>query len=196
MGGAVTAKIIALGQAPASDEALLEACARQDADALRELFRRHRDVVSRFVSRLLGASHGGVDDTVQLTFLTAWRKAGSFGGRSTVRTWLFGIAANVARDQRRSERRRTNLFEVFSARPAEEAPLIDDVVSHRQLVEKVMHALDALPHDLRVAYVLCELEDLSGVDAARAVGVRPGTMWKRLHHARRRLRKALEKETT
>lgn len=191
----MTAKVIALGKAPASDEALLEACARQDADALRELFRRHRDVVFRFVSRLLGATHPGVDDTVQLTFLTAWRRAGTFGGRSTVRTWLFGIAANVARDQRRSERRRTNLFEVFSARPAPEAPLIDDVVSRRQLVERVMVVLDALPHDLRVAYVLCELEDLSGVDAAKAVGVRPGTMWKRLHHARRRLRAALEKET-
>ncbi len=190
----MTAKVIALGKAPASDEALLQACARQDGDALRELFRRHRDVVFRFVSRLLGATHGGVDDTVQLTFLTAWRRAGSFGGRSTVRTWLLGIAANVARDQRRSERRRTNLFEVFSAKPKEEAPLIEDVLSRRQLVERVMEALDELPHDLRVAYVLCELEELSGVDAARAVGVRPGTMWKRLHHARRQLRKALQKE--
>lgn len=191
----VTAKVIPLSSAPESDNALIAACARQDPDALRELFRRHHAVVYRFVSRLLGAHNPAVDDAVQLTFLTAWRRADSFGGRSAVRSWLFGIAANVARDHRRSERRRLNVFEMFATRPAEERPLIEDVVSNKELVARVMEALDELPHDLRVAYVLCELEDVSGVDAARAVGVRPGTMWKRLHNARRRLREVLQKET-
>jgi RNA polymerase sigma-70 factor (ECF subfamily) len=191
-----TAKVIPLRQAPESDEALIAACARQEPDALREIFRRHHAVVYRFVSRLIGAGNPAVDDAVQLTFLTAWRRADSFSGRAAVRSWLFGIAANVARDHRRSERRRLNVFDVFKTRPAPEPPLIDDVVSRKQLVEKVMAALDDLPHDLRVAYVLCELEDVPGVDAARAVGVRPGTMWKRLHQARRRLREVLREETT
>ena len=51
--------------------------------------------------------------------------------------------------------------------------------------------MDALPHDLRAAFVLCDLEEMPGVEAARALDVRAGTLWRRLHEARRALRAAL-----
>ena len=60
-----------------------------------------------------------------------------------------------------------------------------------EMMERLSAALDALPHDLRVAFVLCDVEEVPGVEAARALGVRQGTMWRRLHDARKRLRDML-----
>jgi len=59
-------------------------------------------------------------------------------------------------------------------------------------VQLLAAALDRLPHDLRTVYVLCDLEDLPGVEAARVLGLRDGTLWRRLHEARRALREAIE----
>jgi RNA polymerase sigma-70 factor (ECF subfamily) len=61
-----------------------------------------------------------------------------------------------------------------------------------QQVHRLAAALEDLPHDLRTAYVLCDLEDVPGVDAARVLGIRAGTLWRRLHEARRALRDAID----
>ena len=59
-------------------------------------------------------------------------------------------------------------------------------------MSRLRDALGELSHDLRAAYVLCDLEDVPGVEAARVLGVRAGTLWRRLHEARRALRDAIE----
>ena len=67
-----------------------------------------------------------------------------------------------------------------------------DAVIQAQQRDRIAAALDRLPHDLRTAYVMCDLEDIPGVEAARILEIRPGTMWRRLHDARRALREAIE----
>lgn len=190
----MSAKVIALSEATESDEALLAACVRREQAALQKLFARHRDAVHRVLARVLGAASPHLEDALQLTFLTAWRRADSYAGTATVRSWLFGIASNVALNYARSEQRRLRFLDRFAVRFRAEPPRIDDVVAERELVARVLDRLATLPADLRVAFVLCDLEGLSGVEAASVVGVRQGTMWSRLHHARRRLRAALEVE--
>ncbi len=192
----MTARVIALARADASDEALLAACTREDQEALRELFRRHRHAVHRVLGRVLGRSHPSLEDALQLTFLTAWRRADSYAGTATVRAWLFGIASKVALNFSRSDRRRSRFLEAFAVRFRSEPPLIEDVVARGELLERVGEELGALPHDLRVAFILCDVEGLSGIEAASVVGVRPGTIWSRLHHARRCLRSALKRGTS
>lgn len=189
----MTARVIALSRARTSDEALLAACTREEQDALRELFRRHQHPVHRVLVRVLGRTHPNLEDALQLTFLTAWRRADAYAGTATVRAWLFGIASNVALNFARADRRRTRFLDAFAVRFRSEPPLIEDVVATGELLDKVAEALAELPHDLRVAFVLCDVEGLSGVEAAGVVGVRPGTMWSRLHHARRRLRSTLKR---
>lgn len=175
-----------------SDEALIAACANGDATALTALYRRHQAPISRFASRLLGGRAAEVEDVVQQVFLLAWRDAARFRAASSVRGWLFGIAANVARRHHRGEARRGFAFMRLSWFTATTTPPIDEAIVRKQLVDRLGAALDALPHDLRVAYVMCEIEDLPGVEAARILGVRPGTLWRRLHDARKRLRAAIE----
>lgn len=173
-----------------SDEALVAACGVGDTAALGALFDRHHEAVYRLISRLLRSEPAEIDDLVQLTFLEAWRAAKKYSGKGAVRSYLLGIAANAVRHHvRGAARRRAALAEVPAPAPAR----TPDVAAIRaQEVHRLAAALDELPHDLRAAYVLCDLEDIPGVEAARVLGVRAGTLWRRLHEARRALRAAID----
>ena len=194
----MTGKVIALHRlqgvpAEMSDEALLGACAVGDNAALAALFDRYQTHVQRFLARLSGTEQQDLDDLVQSTFLEVHRSASRYAGRAQVKTWLFGIAANVARHHARSEHRRRLFAAAYAAqRPAPAAGRLDDAAHNRQQLARLGTALRGLPHDQRVVFVLCDLEDVAGVEAARALGVPEGTLFRRLHDARKRLRAALD----
>jgi RNA polymerase sigma-70 factor (ECF subfamily) len=175
-----------------SDEALLAACGIGDTAALGALFDRHHEAVYRLLSRLLHSEPVEIDDLVQLTFLEVWRSAKKYSGRGAVRSYLFGIAANSVRHHiRGAARRRAAHADVPAPAPAGTP---DAVAMRAQQVHRLAEALDELPHDLRAVYVLCDLEDVPGVEAARVLGIRVGTLWRRLHEARRALRDAIDDE--
>lgn len=174
-----------------SDEALLAACATGDREALGLLYDRHQVIVWRFIGRLLGPGSSEVDDIVQGTFVEVWRSAARFSGRSTVRTWILGIAHNLARKDMRSRGRRRAALDAL-ARHTEPPPSPEGRLHDRIMLERLQLALQALSPELRATFVLCEVEGVRGVEAAQILGVRPGTVWRRLHDARRRLRRALE----
>jgi len=180
-----------------SDEALLVACAVGDSAALGALFDRHHEAVYRLVSRLLHRERAEIDDLVQTTFLEVWKAARRYTARGSVKSFVFGIAANTVRHHVRSaQRRRAAIADCPPPSPppstSHHAP--DAAVLRSQQVSRLASALDALPHDLRAAYVLCDLEDVPGVEAAQLLGIRAGTLWRRLHDARRALRAAIEGE--
>jgi RNA polymerase sigma-70 factor (ECF subfamily) len=102
------------------------------------------------------------------------------------RAWLYGIAANQVRDYARREiRRKRALVAVADIAPrAAEA-------RNPSLVARLPAAVADLPHDLRAALVLIDLEGERGRDAALALGVPEGTVWRRVHLARKAVRVAL-----
>jgi RNA polymerase sigma-70 factor (ECF subfamily) len=170
-----------------SDQALVAACITDDRAARGLLFERHVDAVHRFLGRMRASDAAEVDDLVQATFLAAFRGAARFRGGS-VRAWLYGIAANLTRNYARGEiRRKRALSAVADIDPA---PSLDP--GDRHLLARLPAALAALPHDLRAAFILVDLEDQRGADAAAALGVPEGTLWRRLYLARRALRAALD----
>lgn len=173
-----------------SDEALLASCGVGDSAALGALFDRHHEAVYRLISRLLRAEPAETDDLVQTTFLAAWRSARAYSGRGSVRSFLFGIAANTVRHHVRATRRRRDAHADLPVPATGGTP--DDAAIRAQQVSLLAAALERLPHDLRAAYVLCDLEDMPGVEAARVLDVRAGTLWRRLHEARRALREAID----
>ena len=87
---------------PASRTAMTAPAAASKAAALdvRALYEAHAPFVGRVLQRLTGPGPH-VDELLQEVFVTAWKRASSFEGRSTERTWLYGIAANIARHHRR-----------------------------------------------------------------------------------------------
>ena len=175
-----------------SDEALLAACATGDAAALGALFDRFCDAVYRFAGRLPTTDELARDDLVQATFLEVRRTAHAFRGTSSVKTWILGIAANVARHTLRGERRR-RVHQARYLERIERAPaLVDDQVERRMLMARIAEALEELPRDQQIAFILCDLEQLPGAEVAQALDIPEGTLWRRLHTARKAMRAAVE----
>jgi len=197
----MSAKLIALrrvsGDAPVmSDEALLAACATGDSVALGALFDRFADAVYRFAARLLRNDDLACDDLVQSTFLEISRTAASFRGTSSVKTWILGVAANIARHTMRSEQRRRAHQAGFLEKQQSVPVLVDAQVERRQLLARIAEAIDALPRDQQLAFILCDLEQLPGAEVARILEVPEGTLWRRLHSARKALRAAVERSVS
>jgi RNA polymerase sigma-70 factor, ECF subfamily len=177
---------------PADDSELVLACGRGDSGALGELFDRHSGAVYRFFSRLVGVNAADLDELVSETFLNVHRSAARFRGHAAVRTWITAIAANVGRHHVRSESRRRAFLTTLKGYLHGVVVDADRAAERRDLLRKLGASVSLLPYDLRVAYVMCDLEEISGVEAARVLGVPEGTLWRRLHDARRALREALE----
>lgn len=174
-----------------SDAALVAACAVGDTAALGELFDRHHRGVYAFLSRLAGTDRQNLDDLVQATFLEVLRASKSYRGDAPVHRWMFGIAAYITSHHVRSEVRRKAFHGKLAVHPHRKPTDPGDAVEREQLIAHVRTAIDALPHKQKVVYVMCEVEGMSGVEAARVLGLREGTVWRLLHQARNVLRETL-----
>jgi RNA polymerase sigma-70 factor (ECF subfamily) len=167
-------------------EVLHRAAAGEHPAAL-ELFRAHGPRVHRTASRILGRDDAEVDDVVQQTFLAALDGASSFDGRSSVSTWLVGIATRRSLDAARSRARRNRWAKLGSflglpgiAEPA--AP--DGAHEHRSLVER---ALAELTIDQRAVFVLSAVEGHTLEEIRAMTGTGVSTLHARLTAARKRL---------
>lgn len=174
-----------------SDRALLSAVAEGDQAALGALYDRFAGSIHGLAARMMGAGSPAIDDIAQSTFLEAYRSARRFRGTSSVRSWLFGIAANLIRDHFRKEGRRSAVMSEVARQPtrAKTSPVQAAELSENQ--RRLAAAIEQLPPALKEAYVLCVVEELPGKDAARALGIRTGSLWRRLHDARAALRRLL-----
>jgi RNA polymerase sigma-70 factor (ECF subfamily) len=190
----MTGKVIPLRaeRAETTDEALLAACAKGDNAALGVLFDRYQSTVYRFLARLSGTDARDLDDLVQATFIEVYRAAGNFRGGSAVKSWIMGIALNITRHHIRSEVRRKAMLTSYAENPNSESERPDESAERRQMMQRLYKALDSLPKEQREIFVLCDLEEIRGVDAAKILQIPEGTIWRRLHEARKALRAALE----
>ncbi|MBL8684041.1 MAG: RNA polymerase sigma factor [Myxococcales bacterium] len=152
----------------------------------------HFDFVWRSARRL-GVPQASLDDCVQDVFLVVHRRLSDFEGRSSVRTWLFGIVRRVVRDHRATARERATtsdtveLSQLVDTRS--EAP---DESAARAEATRILNALlETLDDDKREAFVLSELEQFSVPEIAEATGVNVNTVYARVRAARRELEQAL-----
>jgi RNA polymerase sigma-70 factor, ECF subfamily len=179
----------------ASDAEILSRIEAGDLHALGILFDRHEVVVKRFIGRL-GVAPAEVDDLVQLTFLDVPGAASRFDGRSSLRSWLFGLAAVVVRRHRRSMARIAAHLAAWASEPSSHVFLApDEDLESREAAARAMRSLKKLSHRKREVFVMMVLENVSGEDAARALGIPVATVWTRMHHARRELRHLLREKT-
>jgi RNA polymerase sigma-70 factor (ECF subfamily) len=186
---------IALVMQDRSDDGdLVDRMAAGDRDALGALFDRYHRSLFGFLARAYGARDAEIDDLVQTTFLEAFRAARRFRGTSSPRTWLFAIGSNVAKMHRRATQRRERAHQKLADLPEHVSAALDAKLADQRALACIEVALDELPHDLRIAYVMCVLEDVPADEAARALDVARGTIWRRVHEARQRLRAAIAPE--
>jgi RNA polymerase sigma-70 factor (ECF subfamily) len=177
-----------------SDESLLAACAAGEAAALGALFDRHGARTAGFLRRALKSGGPEIADLLQATFLEAQRSARRFRGDARVSTWIMGIAANIASHHVRGERRRRRAEVGLAAAPEVRVKTPGEEAERRQLINRLSAGIDALPPELRLIYVFCEVEDATGKDAARAFQISESVVWRRLHDAKVFLRRFIEGE--
>lgn len=175
--------------APASDPELMRQLAQGQLGALGELYDRYQAPLRSFLARATKDAHD-VDDLLHASFLTAAKCAPRYDGRASCRPWLIGIAAQLLRRRRRASSR---FVEVLSALKGTLQPARDPrpVLQARTDIER---ALGGLSEAKRVTLLMAEVEGLSCDEIAQALDVPVGTVWTRLHAARRELRQAIESE--
>ncbi|MFZ5896224.1 MAG: RNA polymerase sigma factor [Myxococcota bacterium] len=156
---------------------------------LRPLFDEHAKYIWRAL-RHLGVADADIEDVCQEVWITAHRKLADFEGRSSIRTWLYGICMRVASDYRRSAyvRRERPTAEV----PREALPVgagsFSNDVEARQALQALLGLLD---EEKRAVLVLYELEGFTMKEVAEIVGSPLQTAYSRLYAARELLAAAV-----
>lgn len=157
------------------------------------LFRSHSRFVADFAYRL-GIQKQELDDVVQEVFLTAHRRGGYIDGAASPTSWLGQITLLAVRTRRRTERRRPSGGEELDPETiatVEAGPF--ESIASAQSLGRVQRALDTLDLDSRAVFVLYELEEEPCDAIAASLGVPVGTIYSRLHGARRKFQEAYDR---
>jgi len=177
------------------EAALVERCAAGDESACAELVASHQRMVFGLALHLLGDRDEALDLS-QEVFLRIFRTISSFRGQSALRTWIYRIVVNQARNRQRWWRRRHRSEQVSldehlqqfgdMESVADMAP--DRLLASKETAVRIWQALDRLPFDQRTALILREVDGLRCEEIAFSLGVAVGTVKSRLTRARQALR--------
>jgi RNA polymerase sigma-70 factor (ECF subfamily) len=191
----------------------LEALKSGDENVFEDLTRRHYPAMLRIAMAYV-RDREVADDLVQEAWLTFLRTLDRFEGRSSLRTWLFGILTNLARARRRRESRFIPFTSLLEARagwrgatvdqrrfgaddrwqspPSGWSQLPETVIESQETLAQVRAAIDMLPPKLREVIVLRDVVGLSGDEVGDLLAISSSNQRVRLHRARAAVRQKLE----
>ena len=168
-----------------SDEVLIGRIAGGDRLAMQTLYARHHVRVYRFVLRLV-RNDATAEDLISDVFLDVWRKAGSFGGRSQVSTWLLSIARFKALSALR-RRPHEALDEEKASQVADASDDPEEELGKKDRNAVLRECLNQLSAEHREVMDLVYYHERSVEEVAEIVGIPQGTVKTRMFHARRKL---------
>ena len=156
-------------------------------DAILALYREHHAHVRAFTQRLIGDA-ALAEDLTHEVFLALPKAMASFRGECSARSYLISIAARRAHKHIRAAARRR----AMEARLARESPAHPSTPAEEterdELARMLVRALDQLPLDQRVAFVLCEVEERTSVEVSAMLCEKDVTIRARVFHAKKKLR--------
>ena len=193
------ARTIGWSEVGGHEAALVQRCAAGDDQACAELVEAHQRMVYQLALHLLG-DHDDALDLSQEVFLRVFHTLRGFRGQSALRTWIYRIVINQARNRQRWWRRRRRADQVsldehswsqgeLTARSKVSSP--DRMYDQKETAERLWRAVNQLPFEQKSAIVLREIHGLSYEEIAFSVGVVVGTVKSRLARARDTLREEL-----
>ncbi len=197
------ARLVEWADVGGREASLVQRCASGEEAAYSELVADHQRMVVQLAVNLLGDRDEALDLS-QEVFLKVFRTIHRFRGQSSLRTWIYRIAVNQARNRHRFWRRRHRADQVsLDAHVAAHGEFLsgglsrpDRVLAQKELASRLQVALDHLPFDQRTAIVLREVDGLSYDEIAFSLGVAVGTVKSRLTRARQALRLELREART
>ncbi|HJZ66877.1 MAG TPA: RNA polymerase sigma factor [Blastocatellia bacterium] len=173
-----------------SDLDLLRLMMAGDEDAFTQLYRRRQAGVYRFALQMSG-SEALAEDVTQEVFIVLIREAARYDpNRGSLAAYLYGIARNHVLRKLEQDRAFVQLTESNDETGATASPgtiagdnPLDDL-TRNEMIDALRNSILALPAHYREVVVLCDLHEMSYVDAAKVVGCAVGTVRSRLHRAR------------
>jgi RNA polymerase sigma-70 factor (ECF subfamily) len=156
-------------------------------DAFRDLFAGTYPAIVAYARRRVGADR--VDDVVSEVFTTAWRRRADLDPEAPALPWLYGVAANVVRNFRRTDQRHLRLVERIEAQPAPAArpgPADGPAADLRAAIER-------LSFDDQEVLRLVAWEGLSHAEVGLVLECSPNAVGIRIHRARKRLEVELDR---
>jgi RNA polymerase sigma-70 factor (ECF subfamily) len=180
------------------EAALIARCTQGDESACAELVATHQRMVHGLALTLLRDRDEALDLS-QEVFLRVFRTLPGFRGQSALRTWIYRIVINQARNRQRWWRRRHRAEELsldeylqkFGDMESRHEVLPDRQLASKETAARIWQALDRLPFDQRTALILREIEGLRYEEIAYSLNVAVGTVKSRLTRARQALRAEL-----
>ncbi len=163
-----------------SDDLLMQRLAAGDAEALREIVRRHGESLLNFIHHLTG-DRATAEDLSQEAFLRVYRNSSRYVAGGGFRAWLYTIARHLALNHQRN--RKLERERLPDPRESE-SPRLEG----GELQQAIDHAIDAISEPFRSALVLCVLHGLSYEEAAAASGCSVKTLSSRLARGRDQFR--------
>jgi RNA polymerase sigma-70 factor (ECF subfamily) len=167
---------------------MLGALAAPPAISAERVYELHADFVWRTLQHL-GVRNADLEDLAQEVFVTVHRCIASFDGRSKLTTWLFGVCLHLVQRHRRRAYLR---LEFLHAEPPERVDLEtpEDRYAGAEARLRLERLLDKLSPERRATFVLFEVEGVSCEEIAELTAVPVGTVYSRLHLARKEVAKA------
>ncbi len=156
------------------------------------LFARHRQRVFQLAHQLTG-NVALADDVVQETFLQVYRDLPAFRGDAQLGTWLYRITMRTAlRARARAKAHESSgELEADGAAQLRDAAHPNEALEARDRMRRVQAAMARLPIEQRAVVALFAVEGFGHVEIAAILGIPEGTVWSRLHQARKALAAAL-----
>lgn len=176
-----------------SDDQIARARAN-DERAIAALYTAHHEELRGFCRRLLGDPQAA-EDLVHDVFVELPRALKRYRGDASMGSFLRAIAVNHVRHHIRAVVRRRQAMNRLASELEHDAGFAREEIQRRELARQLTAALDQLPLAQRIAFVLCEVEEMSAVEAAAVMGVPAATVRTRLFHAKHKLREQLGGES-
>jgi len=199
--------------AGSAEAQLVDALRAGDEAAFVQLVREYQPSLVR-VARIYVSTQAAAEEVAAETWLAVLNGIGRFEGRSSLKTWIFGILLNVARSRRRRESRLLPFTSLFRRDEPGSGPIVDpdrfnaegrwtslpdnweslpeSRLLSREVLGRVGAAIDELPPKLREVIILRDVAGLPAADAAVLLGITEANQRVRLHRARGHVRKVLE----
>lgn len=174
--------------------------AEEDEKAFPELVRRYQGRVTNLICRVLNDRECS-DDLAQEVFVRVYVHRRNYRRGSKFSTWLFTIAANLAKNEIRRRVRRRNWFsldallEQFSdstVQLADPKEGRESKLEREQLRQEVSRAIATIPEKYRLSLVLRDIEGLPYEEIAEVLGIPGGTVRSRINRARSMLKRKLQ----